>query len=70
VSPREAIATAMRARATVAQGLRVLERLGVLSRIRRRVRVGWRSFQATNRYVLHSRTEFTQRPAFKSKELK
>jgi hypothetical protein len=41
------------ARATIAEALRVLERLGVLSKIRRRVRASWRSLQATNRYVLH-----------------
>lgn len=49
-------------RATIAKGLRVLERLRVLTRIRRRVRSAWRSLQATNRYVLHPvSTEFHER---------
>ena len=41
------------ARGTVAEALRALERVGVLSRVRRRVRAGWRSLQATSRYILH-----------------
>jgi hypothetical protein len=42
------------ARGTVAEALRVLEGLvGVLSRVRRRVRVSWRSLQDISRYVLH-----------------
>jgi len=38
-----------------------------LTRIKRRVRVGWRYLQATSRYVLHvpAGTEFSGRPIYK-----
>jgi hypothetical protein len=53
------------ARATVAGAVAALERLGVLTRIRRRVRVAWgaavASRQATSAYALHPRTEFSRR---------
>ena len=47
------------ARETLAEGLRRLEVLGLLSKIKRRVRVAWhnggqQSQQATNAYVLHA----------------
>jgi hypothetical protein len=47
------------ARETLAEGLRQLEALGLLSKVKRRVRVAWhqggqRSRQATNAYVLHA----------------
>src|SRR5262249_42661473 len=56
------------ARATVSGGLRALERLHLLSTIRRRVRLSWAngghaSTQATKAYVLHqpANTEFSRR---------
>jgi hypothetical protein len=56
------------ARATVSGGLRALERLHLLTTIRRRVRLSWAngghaSRQATNAYVLHpsANTEFSER---------
>src|SRR5215831_17261511 len=56
------------ARATVSGGLRALERLHLLTTIRRRVRLSWAngghaSRQATNAYVLHppANTEFNER---------
>jgi hypothetical protein len=47
------------ARETLAEGLRQLEALGLLSKVKRRVRVAWhnggqQSRQATNAYVLHA----------------
>jgi hypothetical protein len=50
------------ARETVASALRVLGSLGVLTKVKRRVRVRWggsvASRQGTNAYILHPRTEF------------
>jgi hypothetical protein len=59
------------ARATVADGLRALERLGVLSRVKHRIRVGWRSLQATSSYVLHppGRTEFSGQPVLHNESI-
>jgi hypothetical protein len=65
------------ARATVAAGLRRLEALGLLSRIRRRVRVLWanggqRSRQGTNAYVLHApdaHSEFSARTVIREQEI-
>ena len=61
------------ARATVAGAVTALERLGVLSRIKRRVRVKWhqggqQSRQATNAYVLHPphHSECSSRTVFQS----
>ncbi len=53
------------ARETIADGLRRLEALGVLSRIKRRVRLAWAngghaSRQATSAYVLHPPTADTE----------
>lgn len=53
------------ARETVAEGLRRLEGVGLLSRIKRRVRLSWAnggqaSRQATNAYVLHPPTADTE----------
>jgi hypothetical protein len=49
-------------RETIAGALRVLGELGVLTKIKLRVRVLWggsvASRQATNAYILHQRTEF------------
>jgi hypothetical protein len=57
VSYRRMMALAHAARSTVADAITALERLGLLSRIKRRVRVPWgggiASRQATNVYVLH-----------------
>jgi hypothetical protein len=53
-------------RETIAGALRVLGELGVLTKIKLRVRVLWggsvASRQATNAYILHPRTEFGSRP--------
>jgi hypothetical protein len=61
------------ARDTIAEALRVLERLGVLTRIKRRVRVVWgasiASRQATSSYVLHPRTESSGRPVDQSESI-
>jgi hypothetical protein len=64
------------ARATVAAGLGALEQVGLLTRIRRRVRVSWvrgghASRQATNSYILHppADTEFSSRTVHKKIEL-
>jgi hypothetical protein len=58
-------------RATAAGAVKVLERLRVLSRIKRRIRVVWhqggqQSRQATNAYVLHPprHSEFSSRTVF------
>jgi hypothetical protein len=64
------------ARATVAAGLRRLEELGLLSRVRRRVRVLWanggqQSRQATSAYVLHAPAgdcEFSARTVIQGQE--
>jgi len=65
------------ARATVSGGLRALERLHLLSTIRRRVRLSWAngghaSRQATNAYVLHpppAGTEFSTQPVYQKLEI-
>jgi hypothetical protein len=64
-------------RATAAGAVKVLERLRVLSRIKRRILVVWhqggqQSRQATNAYVLHPprHSEFTVEPYFRGIELK
>ena len=64
------------ARATVAAGLRRLEELGLLSRVRRRVRVLWanggqQSRQAASAYVLHvpaGDCEFSARTVIQGQE--
>jgi len=64
------------ARATVAAGLRRLEELGLLSRVKRRVRVLWanggqRSRQAASAYVLHvpdAHSEFSARTVIQGQE--
>lgn len=58
------------ARATVWRGLRRLEELGVITRRRRRMRVGWASLQATSAYGFHAPTEFTSRPVYRVDEKK
>jgi hypothetical protein len=63
------------ARATAIGGIATLERLGVLSRIKRRVRVVWgggiASRQATNIYVLNPPdTEDAGQPALRGQEKK
>jgi hypothetical protein len=59
---------ARQARATAICGIAVFERLGLLSRVKRRVRVLWggsiASRQATNVYILHPSTEASQQPAY------
>lgn len=59
---------ARQARATALYGIAVFERLGLLSRIKRRVRVLWggsiASRQATNIYVLHPPTEVSPQPVY------
>jgi hypothetical protein len=64
------------ARATVAAGLRRLEELGLLSRVRRRVRVLWanggqQSRQGTSAYMLHApdpHSEFSARTVIQGQE--
>lgn len=60
---------ARQARATAICGIAVFERLGLLSRRKRRVRVLWGSSiasrQATNIYVLHPVTEDSQQPVYR-----
>jgi hypothetical protein len=64
------------ARATVAAGLRRLEELGLLSRVRRRVRVLWanggqQSRQGTSAYMLHApdpHSEFSARTVIGGQE--
>jgi hypothetical protein len=61
------------ARATVWEGLAKLESLGLIWKIRRRVRVGWVSRQATSIYVFGAKvselrtpsTEFTRQTVFR-----
>jgi hypothetical protein len=65
------------ARATVAAGLRRLEELGLLSRVKRRVRVLWanggqQSRQAASAYVLHvpdPHSEFSARTVIGEQEI-
>ena len=64
-------------RATVAGAVKVLERLSVLRRIKRRVRVVWhqggqQSRQATSAYVLHPprHSEFSSRTVFQGDMLR
>ena len=65
------------ARATVAAGLRRLEELGLLSRVKRRVRVLWanggqQSRQAVSAYVLHvpaGDCEFSARTVIREQEI-
>ena len=65
------------ARATVAAGLRRLEELGLLSRVKRRVRVLWanggqQSRQAASAYVLHAPAgdcEFSARTVIREQEI-
>lgn len=75
VSYQRIMALAHASRDTVTGGISALERLGLLSRIRRRVRVLWgggiASRQATNVYVLRPpRTESGQPTAYRGQEKK
>jgi hypothetical protein len=65
---------AHQARDTVCRGLRRLGELGLLDRVRRRVRVVWgggvASRQATNVYILRTATESDQRPVHRELQKK
>jgi hypothetical protein len=64
------------ARDTIARALATLQRLGVLSRIKSRVRIAWlsgvtASRQAVNRYVLHAASaESDQRTVMRSESVR